>query len=311
MTEVYAAIPLAIAYVVIGVGDMNEALGLWVDRFGMEVVTRRTGGDAELARAWSLPEDGIVDQALLRTPGMQEGGVHLVQFRHPGPIVRDGAAPTDLLPKSVDVAVRDIEARYAELAAAGYQFRSKVGVLETGGVKVYEVHMTGHDGINVVFVEQPAHPEAVSARGYGVAPLIVTISPDNQREAAFLQRLLGLQELMHNRFSGPSVEKTIGLPPGASLDVRILGDGKRPFGRVELVQYEGVVSENRYSLARAPSRGQLSITYFVADLSPWLARARGGEIADLGRGAGIYGGGRMATITTPAGLRIDVVERSE
>lgn len=307
MAEI-TALPLVIAYAVIGVGDMNEALDLWVERFGMEIVSRRTGPDPELARAWGLPADGIADQALLLTPGVGEGGIHLVRFTNPGPAVRDGARPTDLLPKSVDVAVRDIHARHAELAAAGYRFRSPVGTLKTDQVTVYEVHMTGHDDINVVFVEQPAHPEPVSTRGYGVAPLIVTISPDNVREAEFLTRLLALEEVAHNRFGGPEVEKTIGLPPGASLDVRILGDNARPFGRVELVQYEGVASDNRYPRARAPARGQLSLTFFTDDLSPWLSGGRG-EVTDLGSGAGIYGPGRMVTATTPAGLRIDIVER--
>lgn len=310
MTEACICLPLAIAYVVIGVGDMNEALDLWANHFGMEVVARREGADPQLARAWGLPTDGIADQALLVTPGISNGGVHLVRFTNPGPSVRDGAAPTALLPKSVDVAVRDIHARYAELEAAGYRFRSGVGTLKTDDVLVYEVHMTGHDDINVVFVEQPGHPQPLSTKGYGVAPLIVTISPDNKAEAAFLRRLLGLQDIAHNRFGGPDVEKTIGLPPGASLDVRILGDDARPFGRIELVQYEGVVSENRYARARAPARGQLSLTYFVDDLSPWLAQAGRGEVIDLGTGAGIYGPGRIATFTTPAGLRVDVVERA-
>jgi len=302
------ALPLVIAYAVIGVGDMNEALELWVGRFGMEIVARRTGPDPELARAWGLPADGIADQALLLTPGVEEGGIHLVRFTHPGEAVRAGARPTDLLPKSVDVAVRDIHARHAELAAAGYQFRSPVGTLKTDEVTVYEVHMTGHDDINIVLVEQPAHPQPLSARHYGVAPLLISITPDNAREAEFLVRLLALEDIAHNRFGGPEVEKTIGLPPGASLDVRILGNSARPFGRVELVQYEGVASENRYPRARAPARGQLSLTFFAADLSPWLAGERG-EVTDLGTGAGLYGPGRMVTATTPAGLRIDIVER--
>lgn len=309
MPDVCTTLPLAIAYAVIGVGDMQEALDLWVERFGMEVVVRRTGSDEQLARAWGLPADAIADQALLLTPGVPEGGVHLVRFTNPGPAVREGAAPTDLLPKSVDVAVRDIHARHAELEAAGYRFRSPVGTLRTGDVVVYEVHMTGHDGINLVFVEQPAKPEPVSARGYGVAPQIVTISPDNAREARFLQRVLGLALVSHHRFGGPEVERTIGLPPGASLDVRILGDEAREFGRIELVQYEGVASENRYPRARAPARGQLSLTYFVDDLAPWLAKAGQCEATDLGHGAGIYGPGRIATVTTPAGLRIDLVEK--
>ena len=94
--------PLAFAYVVISVADMDRALGLWVERFGMQVVTRRDGSDPGLARAWGLPADGIVEQVLLRTPGMTDGGVHLVRFRTPGPTVREGAAPTDRRPHLLD-----------------------------------------------------------------------------------------------------------------------------------------------------------------------------------------------------------------
>ena len=64
-------------------------------------------------------------------------------------------------------------------------------------------------------------------------------------------------------------------------------------------------------MGAAPSRGQLSVTYFVDDLARWLAIAEANGVADLGRGAGIYGGGRMATVTTPAGLRIDLVEQEK
>ena len=99
------------AYTVFGTGDMNAGLGLWADHFGMEVVARREGADPELSRAWGLPADGIADQALLLTPGVSRGGVHLVRFTNPGLPVRQGAATTALLPKNIDVAVDDIRMR--------------------------------------------------------------------------------------------------------------------------------------------------------------------------------------------------------
>lgn len=307
LPETMAVHPLTFAYVVISVADMDQALGLWVDRFGMEIVTRRDGRDASLARAWGLAPEDILDQALLRTPGVREGGVHLVRFRLPGAAVREDAAPTDLVPKSVDIAVRDIQARYDELAAAGYRFRSPVGRLVTQtGIEVFEVHMFGPDGLNLVFVEQPAHPEPTSDKGYGVAPQLVVISPDNLRESSFYQSLLGLEQISHNRFGGPAVEKTIGLPPGAQLDIRIMGDSKIDYGRIEIVQYEGAPSRNLYPRAKPPARGMLSVTYFVPELDSIVARGSSLGVRDLGRFDGVYGSGRMATATTPAGLRLDL-----
>lgn len=303
--------PRAFAFVVISVADMDQALGLWVERFGMRVAVRREGRDPVLARAWGLGETDILDQALLVTPGQRVGGVHLVRFRLPGPAVREDATPTDRLPKSVDIAVRDIQQRYAELAAAGYRFRSPVGTLQAETGPVHEVHMAAHDALNLVFVEMPDRPEPVSEKGYGVAPQIVVITGDNERESAFLADLLGLEKLAHNRFSGPSVEKTIGLPAGAALDVRILGDAGSDFGRLELVQYERAPGRDLYPRAVPPARGMLSVTYVLPSLAELRTRAaaRAVTLVERGRGNSVFGNVEMAGVTTPAGLRIDFVAR--
>ncbi|MFM7706934.1 MAG: VOC family protein, partial [Gammaproteobacteria bacterium] len=230
-----AADPKAYAYAVLSVADMDQALALWSGRFGMRIAVRRDGSDPGLAAVWGVGSGEIIDQALLLTPGMAQGGIHLVRFRVPGPAVRDGAAATDLVPKSIDIATRDLPTRHAELEAAGYRFRSPIGRFETDGVVVHEVHLPGPDGVNLVFLEQQGKPEPVSPEGYGVAPQIVAISPDNRREKAFFERVLGLEETSHHRFAGPEVERTIGLPAGAGLDIRIFGDAGYDYGRLEIV----------------------------------------------------------------------------
>lgn len=309
--------PKAYAYAVLSVADMEQALALWSSRFGMQVAVRREGRDADLAAVWGLAPDAIIDQALLLTPGMTQGGVHLVRFRLPGPAVREGAAPTDLVPKSVDIAVRDLPARHAELEAAGYRFRSPIGRFEADGVVVHEVHLPGPDGVNLVFLEQEGKPEPVSPEGYGVAPQIVATSPDNRREKAFFEQVLGLEETSHHRFAGPEVERTIGLPTGAGLDIRIFGATAYPYGRLEIVQYEGVRGADLYPRARPPARGLLSVTFFVPDVAVVLARAAGASPdaasaappVDHGLRRTVFGETRMATLTSPAGLRIDLVQR--
>lgn len=313
----------AYAYAVISVADMDQALALWSGRFGMRIAVRREGSDPGLAAVWGVDAREIVDQALLLTPGMAQGGIHLVRFRVPGPAVREGAAATDLVPKSVDIAVRDLPARHAELEAAGYRFRSKIGRFETDGVVVHEVHLPGPDGVNLVFLEQQGKPEPVSPEGYGVAPQIVAISPDNRREKAFFERVLGLDETSYHRFAGPEVERTIGLPAGAGLDIRIFGDAGYDYGRLEIVQYEGAKSADLYPRARPPARGLLSVTFFVPDVGAVLARAAA-LATDTTAAAGatmrappvdhgvvdtVFGTTRMATLTSPAGLRIDLVQR--
>ncbi len=312
--------PRAFAYVLISVTDMDQALDLWAIRFGMEVVVRRRGDDHGLSRLWGLADDDIVDQALLVTPGRQQGGIHLVRFRQPGPAVREGAAPTDLVPKSVDIAVHDIQSRFAELEAAGFKFRSKIGRFETDGIVVHEVHMNGPESVNIVFLEMEGKPEHVSIRGYGVAPQVIATTPDNLGEKAFFESVLDLDETSYHRFSGPEVERTIGLPPGGALDVRIFGDSDYDYGRLEIVQYEGVKSNDLYSRTQPPARGFLSVSFFVKDIGEVLDRAaslqqsRGigamrAPTRDHGVVETIFGRARMATLTSPAGLVVLLVEQ--
>ena len=311
--------PKAFAFAMVSVANLSEALKLWRDRFGMTVVLHRQGGDPGLSKVWSLDADGIVDQALLLTPGMVQGGLHLVQFANPGPTVREGAAPTDLCPKSIDIAVHDIQSRHAELEAAGYRFRSRIGRFETDGIVVHEVHLPGPEDVNLVFLEQEGKPEHVSARGYGVSPQVIAISPDNRREKQFFEDVLGMDEASYHRFGGPEVERTIGLPPGGQLDVRIFGDGEYDYGRLEIVQYEGVKSANLYPRAQPPARGFLGVSVYCPEISAALERARAlpatadgapmSDPVDHGVIATIFGRHHMASLHSPAGLRIDLLGR--
>jgi hypothetical protein len=309
--------PKAFAFAIVSITQLESALSLWRDRFGMQVLTQRVGGDPELSKIWGLDPQAIAAQALLVTPGMVQAGLHLVEFAEPGPTIRAGATPTDLCPKSIDITVRDIQTRFAELTSAGYQFRSKIGRFETDGIVVHEVHLPGPEDVNLVFLEQEGKPEHVSDKGYGVAPQVVAISPDNRQEKKFFEEVIGMDEASYHRFGGPEVERTIGLPPGGQLDVRIFGDKNFDYGRLEIVQYEGVNSANLYPRAQPPARGFLGVSLYCTDIDATLARARAmapsdseGALSvaqDHGQVTSILGEHRMATVFSPAGLRIELM----
>lgn len=288
----------AYAYVVVSISDMQQALALWVDRFGMEIARRREGKDPGLARVWGLPDDAIVDQALLNTPGMIDGGVHLVRFARPGDTVREGAGPTDLVSKSIVIAVRYIAARHAQLAAAGHPIVSKVATLQINGETVYEASIPAHDGLDLVIRELPEKPETVSPKGYGAAARMIAVTSDNEREAAFLRNVLGLDLLEQYRVAGTEAE----------FDVSVVGARDSRFGRLELVHYVGAEGRDLYPRAVPPARGLISVTYVVSDIAPILARGRAAGIADHGSVQSILGEGPMASVTSPAGLRIDVIQ---
>jgi catechol 2,3-dioxygenase-like lactoylglutathione lyase family enzyme len=298
----------AFAFAVVSVADMTSALELWVNGMGMTVHAQCTGPDRGLAKVWGLQEDAIAEQALLRTPGVRRGGLHLVRFRSPGPVARDNVATTDLLPKSLDVAVVDMHRRYASLAAAGYVFRSPVGAMKAGDMKFFEAHMQAHDGLNVVLLEIEGQNVHTSAAGFGVVPQLVLTTADAQAECAFFQRLLGLHMLSQLRLDGPDVERTIGLPQGAALVVRVLGSPEEHYGRLEFVQYERVTGRNLYSRTTPPARGLLSATYYVDDLAAIMRRGAA-NLAEHGEVTSLCGTGRMATARSPSGFRVELIEK--
>lgn len=304
----------AIAQVTVGVADMNSVFDLWIDRFGLETVARSGGSDPGLGLLWGVPPDSIADQVLVRTPGAETGWLHFVQFSEPHRSVRSGATVTDLGPKNIDVNCEDMPACYAELAAAGCRFRSAISEYEVDGIHAREVQMPSHDDVNVVLIEvlSGGFETTFSASGYAAVTSFVVIVPDTKIEADFYAELFGLDELMHHRIAGPGIEKVVGLPKGSALDMRLMGREKKFFGRVELIEYEGVHGMDRFTPAKPPAPGILGCAFAVESLNRFLARAeqQGTEVIAHDRVETLFGSGPMGSLKSPAGLHIDVFEKN-
>jgi catechol 2,3-dioxygenase-like lactoylglutathione lyase family enzyme len=303
--------PGAFSHATVGVADLDQALALWLDTFGFELRGRREGADPGLAALWGLEPGRIARQALVYTPGAQVGGLHLVEFRDPLPPVREGARPFDLLPKNLDLYTVDLPARQRELAAAGHEFRSDwVEVPGPDDLRFREVHMAGHDGLNIVLLEVlgPGYATPLSPRGFaGIGPL-VAICPDLAAEAVFWREQLGLETTLEFLLAGPQVERMVGLPPGAGLDLRVYGDPAEPLGRIELIEYQRARGEDRYPRALPPATGLLHATWRVPDLAPLRQRLAAAGVAVTGQGelSALFGSGPVLACRSPAGFRVEL-----
>lgn len=296
-----------IAHIVVGVADMAPVRSLWLEHFGFEVVAASDQTDIALARYWGLPDDAVAEQLLVRTPAARAGWLHFVRFANPGEAVRKNASATDLCPKNLDLNCIDMPARCDELAAAGYKFRSAMHEYAIGDLQAREVQIPAHDDTNVVLIELENWPIRLSSRHYGgISSFVVTV-PDTATEAAFYTGLFGHRELLHQRISGPEIEAVVGLPAGAALDVRLLGDPGEAYGRVELIAYEGADSSDLYARARAPARGILSGRFAVTD--PYVTLQQAGKLgyaaADRGELQTLFGYCRVVEIISPAGFRVE------
>lgn len=298
--------------VTVGVKDLDVALDLWVDTFGFDLADRRTGPDTELARLWGLVPDDIAEQALVRTGNSHFGMIHFVEFNAPGLPVRQGAQVFDLVPKNLDVYVDDLPLRFVELKDAKRTFRTDnySEVTAPDGTTFREIHMPSHDDINVVLLEVLGKPLPFSPRGYaGVGPLIFIV-PDASTEKSFFENVMQLDKLNDNLLKGPEIERMIGLPPGAGLDVSIWGRVGNNFGDIEIIEYQGVRGRDLYPHTRPKSLGILHISYVVPDAAQLLYRLRaaGIEASHHGRIDSLTGEGVVSSFNTPAGLRIEVYE---
>jgi len=300
--------PSNIAWVSIGVADMETVRGLWIEQLGLQVIARRQGPDSELGRLWGLPAEQFVDQLLLATPGADSGRLHFVQFREPAEAVRRGAVPTDLGAKNLDVNCTGMPELVERLSAAGYSFRSAIGEYEIDGIQAREVQMPVHDDLNVVLIEvlSKGFEVAYSSRGFAALTSFVVIVPDVEREAAFYKNLFGMQEILQHKLSGKAIEMAAGLPPGTVLDLHLLGGPENLFGRMELIEYVGVKGDNRFTRARPPAAGILSCGFRVASLDKFASAAALLDMAVSGRTKidALFGHGEMAHMSSPAGLKI-------
>ena len=298
--------------IIVGVQNINEAIELWVNQFGLDIVSEREGIDADLSRLWQLKDDEITKQALLATPKIDVGKIHLVQFNNPTTAVRQNANATDLGPKNLDVTCLDLPSKYDELIKMGYQFRSEyVGYkIESIGADVLEVQMPGHDHTNIIFVEQLGEKIQLSKRGYGGITSLVTIVSELDEETDFFMDIFSLKEALSEDLFGEHVEKMIGLPKGGGLRLNLLeGDELDRYGRVELVAYIGAEKQDDlYKIANPPALGTLHCVFRVEDIDNIKNKLRKRSVSFKEHGLLdlIYGKGEIISFRSPAGLRIEV-----
>ncbi len=297
-------------HVTVGVKSLDVALTQWIEMMGFEVRSQREGPDAGLATLWGIESEDIERQAIIGTPGADSGLIHLVQFRNPDRLVREGAEVFDLLPKNLDVFVKGLPERFTRLQSAGATFRTDTysDVTTPSGGRFMEIHMHGHDATNIVLVETPGKDrDLYTDKGFTGVVQLITIVPDANAEEAFYTQGLGLTSLANNFLKGPEVEKMVGLPPGSGLDIRILGGESTAFGLMELVDYHGVEGSSRYHLARPKALGTLHVSYFLSDLSPLKQRLAqyGTKFIEHASTETLFGSGPSISFRTPAGLRIE------
>jgi len=259
------------SWVSIGTSDVAAACHFWVDMLGFECTDRAEGDDPGLRQHWQLTDRQIRRQVMLRSPGAACGAIHLVEYDTAAATVRQDAAVFDLCPKNLDIYVDDLPLRMAELTARGVRFRNEQysEAVSPDGVHFREIHLAGHDDINIVLLQIMGGDALPTSSGfYGVGPLVCIVN-DSAAEKAFYRDVMGLALTHDNILAGPEIEQMIGLPAGCALEVSIWAQIGQSLGEVELVTYQGTQGTNRYPRAAPGARGVTHLNWWVEDMAAW------------------------------------------
>ena len=261
-------------WVAIGTADIEAALDFWVGRLGFECGARAEGDDPGLREHWGVTDRQITRQAMVRSAGAEHGGMHLVEWDAAAESVRAEAQVFDLCPKNLDIYVDDLPVRMAQLTEQGVVFRNEhySEAVSPDGVHFREIHLAGHDDINIVLLQVIGSDTPIPDSGfYGVGPLVCIVR-DPAEEKRFIDAVLGLSLSHDNILEGPEIEKMIGLPTGCALEVSIWAEPGQALGELELVTYQGTDGANRYPRAQPGARGVTHLNWWVDDIQALGAR---------------------------------------
>ena len=300
-------------WVSIGTADMERALDFWVSRLGFECVARAEGDDPGLREHWGVTDRQIALQAMLRSVGAENGGMHLVEWDVAAESVRAEAQVFDLCPKNLDIYVDDLPVRMAQLIDQGVVFRNEhySEAVSPDGVHFREIHLAGHDDINIVLLQVIGSDTPIPASGfYGVGPLVCIVR-DPASEKRFIDTILGLSLSHNNILEGPDIEEMIGLPTGCALEVSIWAEPGQALGEVELVTYQGTDGADRYPRARPGARGITHLNWWLDDIEAFAAHlTEQGVSYALSKVEGrLFQSSSSLIFQSPAGLRLEVHEQ--
>lgn len=296
-------------WVTIGTADMEGALDFWVGRLGFECVARAEGDDPGLREHWAVTDRNVARQAMVRSVGAKNGGMHLVEWDAAADSVRADAQVFDLCPKNLDIYVDDLPVRMAQLAEQGVVFRNEhySEAVSPDGVHFREIHLAGHDDINIVLLQVIGSDTPIPDSGfYGFGPLVCIVR-DPAEEKRFIDTVLGLSLSHNNILEGPEIEKMIGLPTGCALEVSIWAEPGQALGELELVTYQGTDGADLYPRARPGARGVTHLNWQVDDIEALAAHL---SAHGVGHSASTINGSLIQSrasliFHSPAGLRLE------
>ncbi len=280
---------------VIGVRSLERSLPAFTDVLGWRVFERGRA-DASVARAWNLPVNTRIEQALVGNPASQYGFVRLVEIDAPNRVViRPGARWWDTGGMfNLNVLVRDLGRTVEGLRALGWTATSEPATYgRPGGANGRSMIMIGLDDLVLSFQQRIA-PELTGWPAFertGHIEVGYQVVRDIDAWLAFYTRQLQLplsgpvridrnpQPIGPNFFGLP--DNAVGFTDGRQANVALRVGHEQSFG---VRQFSRATGQDFASRARPPNLGITNVRIPVPDLAALrtrLVNARADIAADM------------------------------
>jgi catechol 2,3-dioxygenase-like lactoylglutathione lyase family enzyme len=261
--------------VTLGVRDLDAALRLFKDVFGLRVESD-TRASVSLLSVWGLRPYEDVRLVELSCDGYAFGRVRLAGFpAHGAPRTRDDHGPdapdrpTDTGPKALDLYVpAPIADAVRVLVAAGCETRAPVVRFATRDVETEEVLLTGPERLPLLVMVGHRHPKraqrAVPAPGRTseVATVSVVVADLDVTRRFYAQGLGLVADAVDDELHGEDAARVcrlMGVPEDTRVSLALFRDPAQPSGKVLAVHFH----DRTTGALRHPMRpGNLGISLF-------------------------------------------------
>ncbi|MEM9302663.1 MAG: VOC family protein [Pseudomonadota bacterium] len=303
--------------VIISVADLEGWRDFLVEVGGWSVrhagtVARERLDFLSLGEAWSAEE------ILLGNADQARGWIRLIRFDGgPQVQVRSNAQAWDTGGWfDFNVRTLDLDRKFAEMQARGWQAPTDPVTFEFGRFEVKEWLARGPDGVVIALIERirPTLEGWDDLEHFSRAFNATQIVSDFDAALRFYREVLGFEIYLEHE--GPSREpgpNVLGLPHNLAAEVprrvAILHPDGVNEGSVEILSFEGVTGTDFSDRARAPNLGILALAFPVDDVHRLteVLRARGATILREPTDLDVPGLGSVAAITVvgPDGAHLD------
>ena len=307
-----------IKFTTISTNNLERNRELFCAVVGMEVVAEQKFSGPEVEKLWRLSPGATAHGLLLQKPGIDGGGIRLLQFNPLSDVVaRQGAAAWDTgAVKILDLIVNDHARATALFDAHGFSWRSPAPnrYALPDGSETLERHIETDDGVIIGVPQVFGQPRskwvaAPDSSLFSEATNSSFLVNDFASSLHFYRDVLGLTVMEDLSITSEELQKLIGLPEPVTLRMAFLQNPTTLAGKVGLLNYSGITGKSLSHRACPPHRGAIMLTFETDDLEGLESRLRANKAEIIASGIELelppYGARRLLTARSPDGIFLE------